>query len=253
MNNLGLYTSYDKIERVDTVLEQLTIHMAGSHRVPVTPSVVPHELVHGAMEKFDLKGNTISGIGGSHDTILMLFQNIRDTELCNEQLQISKKKDASNEFKGKRALEHIPISQKLVPRTMHFVRGKITDSFKVNPDPDLSYLEKESANQFLLWSLSRYSNNINMPIHLTCDKPNIPSSTATKSALFASPKNCSKTRIAFTQIIPYPATDFDKIYTCMIHFHDVILQKSLDPGPIWCDEGVYRIAKEFQLLNPEKV
>ena len=50
MNNLGLYTSYDKIERVDTVLEQLTIHMAGSHRVPVTPSVVPHELVHGAME-----------------------------------------------------------------------------------------------------------------------------------------------------------------------------------------------------------
>ena len=92
-----------------------------------------------------------------------------------------------------------------------------------------------------------------MPIHLTCDKPNIPSFTATKSALFASPKNCSKTRIAFTLIIPYPATDFDKIYPCMIHFHDVILQKSLDPGPICCDEGVYRIAKEFQLLNPEKL
>ena len=101
MNHLGLYTSYDKIERVDTVLVQHIIHMAGSHRVPVTPSVVPHELVHGAMEKFDLKGNTISGIGGSHDTILMLFQNIKDTELCNEQLQISKKKTFQMSLKVK--------------------------------------------------------------------------------------------------------------------------------------------------------
>ena len=52
-----------------------------------------------------------------------------------------------------------------------------------------------------------------MPIHSRCDKPNIPSFPATKSLLLASLKNCSKTRIAFTPIIPYPVTDFDTIYT----------------------------------------
>ena len=36
----------------------------------------------------------------------------------------------------------------------------------------------------------------------------------------------------------------------MKNFEDVLLQRNLDYGPLWCDEGVYRIAKEIQLLNP---
>ena len=150
---------------------------------------------------------------------------------------------------GKRPLEHILISQKLVPRNTHFVRGKVTDSFKINRDSDLSYLENESVNQFLLWSLSRFSNSGNMSIHSTCAKPGIHSFTATKSLLLASPKNCSKTRIAFTPIILYPATDFDTIYTCLINFQDVLLKKGVESGPLWYDEGVHCIAKELQWLN----
>ena len=130
--------------------------MAGSHRVPIPSQIVPHELVHVAIDNFDHKKH-VSGIGGSHDTIFILFQNIKDTELCNGQLETLKKRF---KWKDKRALEHIHIPQKLVPRPRHFVRGKVKDSFKVNPDPDLSYWEKESANQFLLWSLSRYSNSV---------------------------------------------------------------------------------------------
>ena len=38
----------------------------------------------------------------------------------------------------------------------------------------------------------------------------------------------------------------------MINFQDVRLQKGLQWGPLWCDEGVYRIGKELQLLNPNK-
>ena len=53
--------------------------MAGSHRVPVPSSIVPHELVNVAMDNFDYKKNTVSGFRGSHDTILILFQNIKDT------------------------------------------------------------------------------------------------------------------------------------------------------------------------------
>ena len=36
------------------------------------------------------------------------------------------------------------------------------------------------------------------------------------------------------------------------NFQAVLLQKGLESIPIWCDEGVHRIAKEPQLLNPDK-
>ena len=38
----------------------------------------------------------------------------------------------------------------------------------------------------------------------------------------------------------------------MINSQDVLLQKGFESGPLWCDEGVYHIAKELQLLNPDK-
>ena len=32
----------------------------------------------------------------------------------------------------------------------------------------------------------------------------------------------------------------------------MLLQKELESGLVWCDEGIYRITKELQLLNLEK-
>ena len=36
----------------------------------------------------------------------------------------------------------------------------------------------------------------------------------------------------------------------MVNFQNVLSQKGHDYGPLWCDEAVYRIAKELQLQNP---
>ena len=38
----------------------------------------------------------------------------------------------------------------------------------------------------------------------------------------------------------------------MINFQDVLQQKGQKYGPLWSDEGVYRIAKEIQLHYPKK-
>ena len=76
MNHLVLCFSYDEGERIDTALVQHKISMADSHRVQVPLSIVPCRYVHGAMDNYDHKENTISGIEGSQDTILMLLQNI---------------------------------------------------------------------------------------------------------------------------------------------------------------------------------
>ena len=35
----------------------------------------------------------------------------------------------------------------------------------------------------------------------------------------------------------------------MCNYHDVLLQESQSYGPLWCDEGVCRVAKELQLLD----
>ena len=80
MNHLGLCTSYEEVERIDTALVQHTLDMAGSHRVLVSSSFVPHELVRRIMDSFDHKENTVSSIRRSHNTMLMLFQNTKDTE-----------------------------------------------------------------------------------------------------------------------------------------------------------------------------
>lgn len=60
------------------------------------------------------------------------------------------------------------------------------------------------------------------------------------------------TSTVFTPIIPYPATEFDTIYTVIINFRDVLLQKQLPYGPLWSDEGLYRIVKQLQLQHPYK-
>ena len=39
------------------------------------------------------------------------------------------------------------------------------------------------------------------------------------------------------------------LFTCM----HVLLQRKFHYGLLWCDEGVYRIAKELQLLSPGNI
>lgn len=75
INLLGLCT--DEVERIDTALADHALDMDDCHRVPVPPPIIPFELVHGASYNFDHKENRLSDIGGSHDTILMVFQNIK--------------------------------------------------------------------------------------------------------------------------------------------------------------------------------
>ena len=46
-----------------------------------------------------------------------------------------------------------------------------------------------------------------------------------------------------------PTTEYATIYTCMKNFQDILHQKNMPYGPLWCDEGVYRITKKIQLLK----
>ncbi len=62
--------------------------------------------------------------------------------------------------------------------------------------------------------------------------------------------NFHATTKLLTPILPYPATTYDAILTSMINFQDALKQKGDSYGGLWADEGVYRIAKEIQLIKP---
>ena len=80
-NRLGLCIRYDDLEGVDIAFTQEIINFAGANRVPVSKYINSSPIVHDAMDNFDHEENTLSGIGGSHDTILVLFQKpgMKDT------------------------------------------------------------------------------------------------------------------------------------------------------------------------------
>ena len=200
------------------------------------------------MDNFDHEENSSSGIGGSHNTILVLFQNTDGNEEDTERYSISQK-STSNENEGKRSLDRTLGCQKLVRARKFPSRAEISKSFAPAIPIDLRNIQINSLNKFELWAMTRYTTKHNIPVYSTCDKPFVPSFTETNSLIFSDRRPL--TRIAFTPIIPYPATEFDTIHTCMVNFQDVLTQKGLSYGPLWCDEGVYRIAKELQLLNPD--
>ena len=49
--------------------------MSRNENVPLPPSIVPGNIVQAAINNFDHEEGTPSCIGGSHDTIMVVFQN----------------------------------------------------------------------------------------------------------------------------------------------------------------------------------
>lgn len=75
MNRLGLCITYDKLERTNTGLVTRTIQLFGNNRIPVPKTTDSSAIIHAAVDNYDNEEGTFSGIGDSHDTILVFFQN----------------------------------------------------------------------------------------------------------------------------------------------------------------------------------
>ena len=124
-------------------------------------------------------------------------------------------------------------------------RGKIPETFSPGDGIDLPWKNNEFAKQYRLWILTQYKDK--SPVD---NEPHIPSFAAVKSLLDSSTFFITKS--AFASILPYPATEYNAIFTTMINFHDVMKQKERENGPFWSDEGVHHTAKEIQLLYSQK-
>ena len=116
LNRLGVSVSYDEVQREDMGLVQRTLDRTGSHRVPIPPSIKCGVTLHGATDNFDKNDNK----GGSHDTILMFFQN--PSQVPEEYLTISSKK--KDTVRSRKLVAELPC-QKIVESNRGLVRGTI--------------------------------------------------------------------------------------------------------------------------------
>ena len=64
-------------------------------------------------------------------------------------------------------------------------------------------------------------------------------------------KEVNSTSTAFIPILPHPATTYDSIFTSIMNFQNIMKQTGNISGALWCNEGVYHIAREIQLLSPD--
>ena len=240
-NRLGLCISYDDLERVDMCQTQQLIDLAGPFRVPVPENIDSSSIIRGAMDNFDHEENSSSGIGGSRDTILVLFQKSDEIETTEE---ISHKPaEIAALSPNKRSLSHVLDCQKLIKRGQFSNRANIPADFRPSKAPNLEEVKENANRHHQTWLTARYLNRNE-------DHRNILTFLAMNS--FLQSQQIIKTKVAFTPIIPYVATEYNTIHTVMCNFQDVLRQRSQPYGPLWCDEGVYRLAKELQLLDQDR-
>ena len=183
------------------------------------------------MDNFDHTEVTSSEIGGSHSTILILFQNQNKNK--NSPKALSKKPTDSPQ--NQKSLDKVLPCQELIKMGEFGGRGKIPETFSPGDEIDLSWKQNEFAKWYRLWISAQYK-----------DKPPPDNGPRIQSFLF------TQSKCAFTPILLYPAMEYDTIFTSMINFQDVLKQKERENGPFWSDEGVCHIANEMQLLYPQK-
>ena len=53
-------------------------------------------------------------------------------------------------------------------------------------------------------------------------------------------------------MFPHPVTEGATVYTVMCNFKDILNQLDQKYFPLFCDQGIYRIAKPIQLLRGEE-
>ena len=152
-NRLGLCISYDDLERVDMCQTQQLIILAGPSRVPVPENIDSSSIIHGAMENFDHEENTSSGIDGSHDTILVLFQKSDEIE-TNEEIS-HKPAEIAAFSPNKRSLSHVLDCQILMKRGKFSNRANIPADFRPSKAPNLDEVKENANRHHQTWLISK--------------------------------------------------------------------------------------------------
>lgn len=242
-NRLNLCVSYDTMKRLTTACAERIAEDSKPFNCPLPSVIDDSSPIQGAMDNFDHIEITPSGKDSSHDTVLVIFQN----KHCSQQLPPCEKTRRDSSMVNRKFKEVLPC-QILQQSGLIKNTACLPDGFAPSDNKPAGDEEKQDVSaDFMLWCQSRSLSRADCT---ETDVDMIPSFTALQSCL-QNPSKFHATSTAFIPILPYKATEMDSIFTTMLNFQDVLAQRSERVGALWCDEGVYAVAKEIQILKPD--
>ena len=85
----------------------------------------------------------------------------------------------------------------------------------------------------------------------TCEKHTMPSWSAFNSLITT--ENLPVKIVGFLPVLPYPVTEHATVYTALKNFQEILGKLSKQTHlPVACDEGVYQIARQITMQNPQE-
>ena len=132
LNCHGICVSYNTVKRIDVDIVEQIISTAGDNRIPLPPVLEPSSPLNGAIDNFDRNESTLAGTGSTHDTILVLFQNVpANKEKPLDECVISTR-PFSAQSRTTVKLRSKVLCQQLIRMGAMKERGEIGDNFEVS-------------------------------------------------------------------------------------------------------------------------
>lgn len=248
LNRFGLAISYDEILRYHSDMASLVAEMSKDH-VPFPSHFSPSQFTIGAFDNFDHEEATLSGIGGSHDTVLILMQD----------------KSLGPQKQGKPNMSETGIIHRERQFNKELICQELRNYNKSSKKPALSAEYEVPSNLFEMdvpdyqkirnkdtaWTLSRLDvSDINGGINASCSDQRMPTWSAFNSLV--TDEEVAQKIIGFLPVLPYPVTEYATVYTALKNFQDILGQLEQSHLPVACDEGVYHIAREIVMNKPSE-
>ena len=156
-------------------LAERIITTTGNNTVPLPAVLEATNPLNGALDKFDHSESTLAGTGSTHDTILVLFQNVPiNLEKPSEESEISARPLATQSRTTVKFRSKVSCKQLIRMETVK----------DISPDPSPTTDSSATATDFtksinldyFLWIVNRFSKRA------THDIDNVPGFTAVRNA-----------------------------------------------------------------------
>jgi len=241
LNHLGICVSYDEVLRYQNDLAELVCE--AGEEVPLPSHINPALFTTAAFDNFDHVEATLSGLGSSHDTVSVLFQDKSDNmprkPLISETDVVHGRKSFQKELKCQELIDFVKPAKKGDIHTDYQVCDELTGHVPTE--------QKDVAWSLARMDLSKMEDNVTSHI---CENQEMPTWSAFNSVVTG--EQMPERTVGFLPILPYPVTRHDTVYTALKNFQNVLGQLNQSNLPIYCDEGVYHIAREILLLRPDE-
>lgn len=242
LNRFGLSVSYDELLRFHNDMAAFMVEESGEN-VPLPSHFDPNKYTIGAFDNFDHEEATMSGIGGTHDTVSVLMQDKPDS--TRKKPNIS---DTNVDHRCKQFTSELPCQKQRV----YIKPSKKPEVPQYLGDNDIVFDDNLSAIKMkdLLWCIARLDLSDIDNIKPTCEDQQMPSWQAFNSLI--TDEAVPEKIVGFLPVIPHPVTEYATVYTALKNFQNILSQLKQTHIAITADEGVYHIAQEIKMQHPDE-